>query len=58
MRTCTFFGHRECPDVKGLLQAVIEELITQQGVDCFYVQFDAKIPPRAALCRDDRFFLT
>lgn len=47
MKTCTFFGHRECPDVKGPLRAVIEELITRQGVDCFYVgnqgQFDGQV---------------
>lgn len=44
-QTCTLFGHRECPEtVKPILRAVLEELITVQGVTMFYVghqgQFD------------------
>ena len=35
---CTFFGHRECPDsVKPVLRDAIVELITNRGVDLFYV---------------------
>lgn len=46
MSICTFFGHRDCPDtVIPELQALIEHLIEQQGVDVFYVgnqgHFDA-----------------
>ena len=46
MAVCTFFGHRECPDtIKPKLREVLVDLITNQGVDMFYVgnqgQFDA-----------------
>ena len=46
MATCTFFGHRECPDsIKPQLRAVLIDLITTHDVDMFYVgnqgQFDA-----------------
>lgn len=46
MVACTFFGHRECPDtVRDNLQEVIKELITDYGVEMFYVgnqgRFDA-----------------
>lgn len=46
MPTCTFFGHRECPDtIKPALRKTIEMLITDHGVENFYVgnqgQFDA-----------------
>lgn len=35
---CTFFGHRECPDsVKPVLRDTVVELITNRGVDLFYV---------------------
>lgn len=45
MATCTFFGHRECPDfVKVKLREVLIDLITNHNVDMFYVgnhgQFD------------------
>ena len=45
MQACTFFGHRDCPDtVKPKLREVLADLITNQGVDTFYVghqgQFD------------------
>lgn len=36
--TCTFFGHRECPEyVKPILQAKIIDLIENKGVNKFYV---------------------
>ena len=46
MSSCTFFGHRECPDsIKIKLREVLIELITNHDVDMFYVgnqgQFDA-----------------
>ena len=46
MATCTFFGHRECPDfVKVKLREVLIDLITNHNMDMFYVgnqgQFDA-----------------
>ena len=46
MRSCTFFGHRDCPDtIKPKLREVLVDLITNYGVDMFYVghqgQFDA-----------------
>ena len=46
MATCTFFGHRECPNsIKSQLRSVLIDLITNRGVDMYYVgnqgQFDA-----------------
>ena len=46
MTSCTFFGHRECPDsVRIKLRKVLIDLITNYDVDMFYVgnqgQFDA-----------------
>ena len=46
MANCTFFGHRDCPEtIKLKLRAVLIDLITNHGVDMFYVghqgQFDA-----------------
>ena len=46
MASCTFFGHRECPDaIKTQLRAVLTDLLTNHDVDMFYVgnqgQFDA-----------------
>ena len=46
MSSCTFFGHRECPDsIKIKLREVLIDLITNHDVDMFYVgnqgQFDA-----------------
>ena len=46
MATCTFFGHRDCPgSIKPRLRKALVDLITNQGVDMFYVghqgQFDA-----------------
>ena len=46
MATCTFFGHRECPDsIKTQLREVLIDLITNYDVDMFYVgnqgRFDA-----------------
>ncbi len=45
MTACTFFGHRECPDtIRPALRKAIEMLITDRGVEMFYVgnqgQFD------------------
>ena len=38
MATCTFFGHRECPDfVKVKLREVLIDLITNHNVDMFYI---------------------
>ncbi len=46
MSTCTFFGHRDCPsEIAPELRAVLADLITNHGVDLFYVgnqgKFDA-----------------
>ena len=46
MSTCTFFGHRDCPEsIKARLREALVDLITNQNVDLFYVghqgQFDA-----------------
>lgn len=46
LSVCAFFGHRDCPEtVKPALRDAIERLITDYGVDTFYVgnqgQFDA-----------------
>ena len=46
MGTCTFFGHRDCPEsIKPRLREVLVDLITSRGVDMFYVgnqgRFDA-----------------
>ena len=38
MKTCTFFGHRDCPgSVKPYLRAALVELIERHGVEQFYV---------------------
>ena len=38
MTVCTFFGHRDCPElVKPRLREVLTDLITINGVDTFYV---------------------
>ncbi len=47
MATCTFFGHRECPEaVKTVLYSTLKTLV-EQGVDTFYVgnqgQFDRNV---------------
>ena len=46
MKACTFFGHRDCPEtIKPYLREVLIDLITNNGVDTFYVgnqgRFDA-----------------
>ena len=48
MICCTFFGHRACSErIKPKLRAVLVDLITNHGVDMFYVghqgQFDAYV---------------
>ena len=38
MATCTFFGHRDCPEtIKPKLREALVGLITNHGVDMFYV---------------------
>ena len=46
MPSCTFFGHRDCPDaIKPKLRETMIDLLTNHGVDMFYVghqgEFDA-----------------
>ena len=46
MATCTFFGHRDCPEtIKPKLRSTIIDLIENHNVDMFYVgnqgRFDA-----------------
>lgn len=46
MASCTFFGHRECPDsIKTQLKEVLIKLIVNHNVEMFYVgnqgRFDA-----------------
>lgn len=48
MSACTFFGHRDCPEtIKPKLREVLVDLITNHGVEMFYVghqgQFDAYV---------------
>lgn len=48
MKSCTFFGHRDCPDtIKASLEKTIEDLIVHENVSVFYVgnqgQFDAYV---------------
>ena len=48
MVACTFFGHRDCPEsIKPKLRKVLVDIITNHGVDMFYVghqgQFDAYV---------------
>ncbi len=38
MPSCTFIGHRDCPEkIKLSLRKVIEKLIIKENVDTFYV---------------------
>ena len=46
MAACTFFGHRDCPEIiKSKLKELLIDLITNHNVDMFYVgnqgRFDA-----------------
>lgn len=48
MRTCTFFGHRDCPEeIKPRIRATILELVEKHAVEMFYVgnqgRFDALV---------------
>ena len=48
MPSCTFFGHRDCPEtVKQKLREVVTDLIVNHRTDTFYVgshgQFDAAV---------------
>ncbi len=48
MKTCTFFGHGDCPEtIRPALEAVLTDLICRQGVSLFYVgnqgRFDAMV---------------
>lgn len=44
---CTFFGHRDCPELQPYIRAVLEELIEKHQVDTFLVgnngQFDHQV---------------
>ena len=43
MPTCTFFGHRDCPDsLRPSLQQAIVRLIVEEGMDTFYVGHQGK----------------
>ena len=38
MSTCTFFGHRDCPEwIRPKLRDILVDLINNHGVDMFYV---------------------
>ena len=37
MASCTFFGHRNCPQIKQSLLKILENLIEKNGVNVFYV---------------------
>ncbi len=38
MKSCTFFGHRDCPNgILPALRAAVEKGILQDGIDTFYV---------------------
>ena len=48
MPGCTFFGHRDCPEIiRPKLREVLIDLITNHGVDMFYMghqgQFDTYV---------------
>ena len=48
MSSCTFFGHRDCPEmIKPKLRETLVDLISNHDVDMFYVghqgQFDAMV---------------
>lgn len=48
MKSCTFFGHRDCPEsVLPALREAVECAILQEGIDTFYVgregAFDALV---------------
>ena len=48
MSTCTFFGHRDCPEwIKPKLRDILVDLINNHRVDMFYVghqgQFDSLV---------------
>ena len=44
MKACTFFGHRDCPEtIKPYLREVLIDLITNNGVDTFYVGNQGRI---------------
>ncbi len=49
MKSCTFFGHRDCPShVFPLLRAAVEQAILQDGVDTFYVGREGRFDEMAA----------
>lgn len=45
--TCTFFGHRDCPEMRPYLRTVLADLISNHQVDTFLVgnngQFDGQV---------------
>ena len=50
MSSCTFFGHKDCPEsIKEKLYSAIEELIGQ-GVDMFYVGSQGRFDAMARDC--------
>lgn len=56
--TCTFFGHRDCPDsVKEKLEDTIIKLIKHEGVDLFLVgnngNFDNLVLSILRKCKND-----
>ena len=49
MKSCTFFGHRDCPaHVFPHLRAAVEQAILQDGVDTFYVGREGRFDEMAA----------
>ena len=43
MKTCTFFGHRDCPeDIKPILKRVIIDLIENKSINKFIVGTEGK----------------
>ena len=58
MPTCTFFGHRDCPDtITPKLRQVLIDLIENHHVDMFYVgnqgQFDAYVRSELKLLKQE-----
>lgn len=49
MKSCTFFGHRDCPaGVLPALRAAVEQVILQEGIDTFYVGHEGAFDVMAA----------
>ena len=59
MFSCTFLGHRDCPDfVESKLVSAIEEIIAGAGVDTFYVGTEGRFDYLAymALCKLEKLY--